>query len=120
MNMIPLNPERFMVDDTVIEKDYDYLRRLMPDSSRKLCDLIEDVCDRLEYKGSFLFDECPDKITILNLTDKIHSQMSDIDQTELTPDPSNPLPLKNFIQSLLLNEILYRRCRYYHKMKRFQ
>ena len=118
--MNPLNPERFMVDESIIEKDYDYMRRLMPDNFYKLFDLIEDICDRLEYNGSFLFDECPDKTTIQNLTDKIYSQIEDNDKKTFIPDASNPFLLKNFIQSLLLNEIFLRRCRYYHKMKRFQ
>ena len=109
-----------MVDDALIEKDYEYIHGLMPDSFRRLFDLIEDICDRLEYKGSFLFDECPDKTTILNLTDKIYSQIGERDKNELAPDSSTPVPLKNFIQSLLLNEILFRRCRFYHKTKRFQ
>ena len=119
MNMNPLNPERFMIDESIIEKDYDYMRRLMPASFYNLFELIEDICDRLEYKDSFLFDEYPDKTIIQNLTDKIYSQLEDTDRKTLISDSSNPLLLKNFIQSFLLNEILLRRCRYYHKMKRF-
>lgn len=109
-----------MVDEAIIEKDYDYIRRSMPDSFYKIFELIEDICDRLEYHGSFLFDECPDKTTILNLTDKIYSHLDDNDKKTIIADSSNPLLLKNFIQSLLLNEILLRRCRYYYKMKCFQ
>lgn len=109
-----------MVDESIIEKDYDYMRRLMPDNFYKLFDLIEDICDRLEYNGSFLFDECPDKTTIQNITDKIYNQLVDNDRNTIFSDSTNMLLLKNIIQSLLLNEILLRRWRYYHRIKRFQ
>lgn len=108
--MNSLNPERFMVDDALIEKDYDYMRRMTPNSARKLAEMIEDSCDRLEYEGSFLYDECPDKTTLLDMTDRIYNNLA-----------SREAPtLKDFIQTMLCDEILYRRCRYYRKKKMFQ
>ena len=100
-----------MIDDTLIEKDYDYMRRMMPDSGRMLFDLMEDLCDRLEYEGSFLYDECPDKATIQNLTDKIFEKISE--------DQTSALSFKDFIQTILCDEIFYRRCRYHRKKKMF-
>ena len=99
-----------MVDDALIEKDYDYMHRMIPETSFRLFDLIEDICDRQEYEGSFLYDECPDKTTILTLTDKIYQDLTSKEA------PS----LKDLIRTMLCDEILYRRCRYYHKMKRFE
>lgn len=115
-----LTPERFIIDDTLIEKDYDYMRRMIPDSSRQIFDFIEDICDRLEYEGSFLYDECPDKTTIHNMTDKIYNQFNRSDGQEMISAASISIPLKDFIQTLLCDEILYRRCRYYRKKKMFE
>ena len=99
-----------MVNDDLIEKDYDYMHLMLPEISQRLLDLIEDICDRQEYEGSFLYDECPDKTTIFNLTDKVYQDLA-----------SKEAPgLKDLIQTMLCDEILYRRCRYYHKMKRFK
>lgn len=105
-----LTPERFMVDDTLAEQDYDRLRSLSPASLRPVYNEIEDVCDRLEYEGSFLYDEAPDKTTLLALTDRIHQNM---EEQESSCE-------KELIQALLLDEILYRRCRYYRKKKMFE
>lgn len=98
-----------MVDDDLIEKDYDYMHQMTPEPARRLFELIEDICDRLEYEGSFLFDEYPDKTTLFDLTDKIHNDLTSLE----TPT------LKDFIQTMLCDEILYRRCRYYRKKKMF-
>lgn len=108
--MNPLSPERFMIDDTLMEKDYDYMHRIMPAAAFPLLELLEDVCDRLEYEGSFLYDECPDKTTLLKLTDHIFEKLS----TGEKPD------FKDFIHALLCDEILYRRLRYYRKKKMFE
>lgn len=105
-----LTPERFMVDDTLMEQDYDRLRALAPLSLRPVYDEIEDVCDRLEYEGSFLYDESPDKTTLLSLADRIHQNL---EKQETSCE-------KDLIQTLLLDEILYRRCRYYRKKKMFE
>ena len=108
--MNPLTPERFMVDDGLIEKDYDYMHLMIPNIAFSIIEHIEELCDRLEYEGSFLYDEYPDKTTLLNLTDKVLDKVS-----------ASELPtLKDLIQTMLCDEFLFRRCRYYHKKKRFQ
>lgn len=105
-----LTPERFMVDDRLMEQDYDRLRTLSPASLQPVYNEIEDVCDRLEYEGSFLYDESPDKTTLLSLTDRIHQHL---EAAETSCE-------KELIQALLLDEVLYRRCRYYRKKKMFE
>lgn len=105
-----LNPERFMVDDERMEQDYERIRGMAPASARTIGEQIEDICDRMEYEGSFLFDESPDQETLYSFTDKIYENLQDME------NPS----LKDYIQALLLDEILYRRCRYYRKKKMFE
>ena len=105
-----LAPERFMVDESLIDKDYTYMKQMAPMPAKRLADQIEDVCDRLEYEGSFLYDEYPDKTTLLKMTDHIASQVSSMDTIDL----------KDFIQALLCDEILHRRQRYYRQKKMFQ
>ena len=104
-------PEQLLEAEALLEKDYDYMHRLMPLSGNRLFDLLEDICDRLEYDGSFLYDENPDKTTILNLTDKIYENIKD--------QPESSFSLKEFIQTILCDEFLYRRCRYHRKKALF-
>ena len=106
----PLTPEKFMIDESRIDKDYSYLKSICPNSLRTLSDLIEDICDRLEYEGSFLYDETPDKTTMFKLTDEIDARTKDLAAAEK----------KDLIFLLLLDEILFRRLRYYRKKKMFQ
>ena len=109
----PLTPEKFMVDESRIDKDYTYLKSICASSARSLSEMIEDLCDRLEYEGSFLYDETPDKTTIFKLTDEIDSRMN-------TGSDTFQIEKKDLILTLLLDEILFRRLRYYRKQKMFQ
>lgn len=105
-----LAPERFMVDESLIDQDYTYMKQLCPPAAKQLFDRMEDTCDRLEYEGSFLYDECPDKITLEKLADEIARQVPDLETVSG----------RDFIQALLCDEILCRRQRYYRKKKMFQ
>ena len=105
-----LAPERFMVDESLIDNDYTYLKQLCPPPAKRLFDIMEDTCDRLEYEGSFLYDECPDKVTLEKITHQIAAQMPDLETVSG----------KDFIQAMLCDEILCRRQRYYRKQKMFQ
>ena len=128
-----LTPERFMVDESVIDRDYTYMKQISPMPAKRLSRLIEDMCDRLEYEGSFMYDECPDKTTLLKMTDTIAEKMkgnaanamSDnmVDSANFSMGSMHDMDsvsIKDFIQTMLCDEILYRRCRYYRKKKMFE
>lgn len=128
-----LTPERFMVDESVIDRDYTYMKQMSPMPAKRLSRLIEDMCDRLEYEGSFMYDECPDKTTLLKMTDRIAEKMKANAASVMGDDIAGSMnfsmggmhdmdsvSMKDFIQAMLCDEILYRRCRYYRKKKMFE
>ena len=42
-------------------RDYHYLKQLYPAEMRKIQQEIEELCDQMEYDGSPMFDEYPDR-----------------------------------------------------------
>ena len=46
------------------EKDMDRMKELYPRDVSRIMDVIEDECDKMEYEGSLMFDEYPDRLTI--------------------------------------------------------
>lgn len=51
------------------EKDLDRMRELYPNEVKKIQKYVDEECDRMEYEGSLMFDEYPDK-TMLSLVSK--------------------------------------------------
>lgn len=67
---------------------------------------IEEVCDKMEYDGSVMYDEFPDKITIEAMSKDICNRTECRYQEEISNRWKQAL-----IQMLLCNEMSYRRER---------
>ncbi|MBQ4523023.1 MAG: hypothetical protein IJA10_08755 [Lachnospiraceae bacterium] len=109
--------EEFMVgfEEEEIEKDMDYLSRLVPGNLLHLTSLISDECDKMEQEGSMMFDEYLDKEQVLRLSAQIFNRCNEC-AAHLGSNPN----LKDFIQVLLCDEMCKRRMRHHNRMRRFQ
>ena len=82
------------------ERDMERMKELYPKRMKKLLAYVEEECDKMEYEGSMMYDEYPDKCSIGALT----SSMLRVLQNE-EEDP----PTEGMIQVLRCNEIYKRR-----------
>ena len=95
-------------------KDQRRMQELYPALARQIQPLVEEECDRMEYDGSFMFDEYPDRLQIRRLTNRIYDQL---DKRNLRDDmmmqsvDSDHEWLKDLITVMLLGEMYQRRCR---------
>ena len=51
----------FVAQEQRQEDDYQYITRMYSALARQILDLIEDICDQMEYEGSRMFDEYMDR-----------------------------------------------------------
>lgn len=119
------------------ERDLENLKQLYPSVWRVLQGEIMEECDRLEYEGSCMFDEYPDRITIDRIIDRIYSRVRDNEQfrnydTSNSTNANavsanqviyNPCPRCNwaedFVRIMFLNEMHNRRRRYRNRRRWF-
>jgi hypothetical protein len=81
---------------------------------------IEKECDHLEYDGSCMFDEYPDKVTLDQIIDRIYDRVKDFGeepQVEASslyfyPPRRSYNHMRDIVTLLLLGEMLNRRRRY--------
>lgn len=83
-------------------KDYEYLRQFYPKDIGKVQDLVEEECDKLEYDGSVMYDEYPDRIGMLSICSNIKGMM---------PKHEEKSWLEKVIEVLLYQEFRRRRER---------
>ena len=62
----------FVAQEQRQEDDYQYITRMYSALARQILDLIEDICDQMEYEGSRMFDEYMDRTMLLAMVDKIY------------------------------------------------
>lgn len=108
------------------QQDCELLKRMYPVKLRGIMDAIEEECDKLEYEGSMMFDEYPDRFMLSQLCSRICEKVNTAENMEEAyeamqrqPDRQGRSPhgnqddwLSDVVQVLLLDEMHRRRCRY--------
>lgn len=94
-------------------RDQRRFRELYPALAKRIQPLVEEACDRMEYEGSFMFDEYPDELSLRRLSRSIYEKLDkktyqdDLMMQEMTGRNW----LEDFVRIMLLNEMYQRRCR---------
>ncbi len=130
------------------EKDWGYFRQMYPNIALRILREIDEECDKLEYDGSCMFDEYPDKIYLGRIVEQIYEKMQEVieepivytenlksshdykkEEVEIKTSPSsrrgsrNPVRsnnwLRDLIEILLYQELLNRRRRYRSRRRWF-
>jgi hypothetical protein len=115
---IPLLPIYGYDNSADFDRDMENMRRIYPNTLLLIQPHVEEECDKLEYDGSVMFDEYPDKVTIDRIVDRIYEKVKNNDE-EFPVQTENiyqqPRRRNNFFRDIitvtLLNEFLNRRRR---------
>ena len=107
-------------EDTVM-RDLEYLQELYPRQAKKYRKRIEELLERFDSKGSVLYDEYPDRMTLYKMAQDIYAVLEQEEKHEQEETATNPEvrtveaapPLgpesMELIQVLLYGEIFRRR-----------
>ena len=66
---------KFYMREAPAEEEKNLMRTYYPKTAGMIQAMVEDACDRLDYEGSFLYDEYPDKWSIERTCQRIESRM---------------------------------------------
>ena len=61
-------------DDRNARRDYDYRKSIYPDAAKRVLPYIEEECDRMEYDGSMMYDEYPDRLQLRLMCRRIYDK----------------------------------------------
>ncbi|MCH5260202.1 MAG: hypothetical protein J1F18_10625 [Lachnospiraceae bacterium] len=98
-------PLYYQQEDSVT-RDLEYLQQMYPVQAKKYQKIIAESLDLIDYEGSMIYDEYPDKWQIYRLTQMI------VDKIKKTEDELSDTDLEwltEFIQVLLSYEIYKKR-----------
>ena len=93
----------FPRSDEEHERDKRRIRNLYPEAAKRLAPFVEEACDRMEYEGGILYDECPDQLMMRMKCREICMEV----QTEEDAEDV----LMDICQILLYHEMYLRRCK---------
>lgn len=92
------------------ERDMERMKEMYPKRMKKLLAYVEEECDKMEYEGSAMYDEYPDKMLLYRTAADIYDKAAPVQETERR-DKGRDRDLMDVIQALLYDEIFRRRGR---------
>ncbi len=99
-------PLYYQQEDTVT-RDLEYLQQMYPAEAKKYQKVIVETLDHIDYEGSMIYDEYPDKWQIYRLTQIIVDKIKESEKEEA--QDKNWEWITEFIQVLLAYEIYRKR-----------
>ena len=66
-------------DDAEDERDLAYMREMHPEQVRTIMRHVEELCDRMDYEGSMMYDEYPDRLMLRNMCNEIYEKVKYMD-----------------------------------------
>ena len=128
-------PDLYM-SEMETERDLQYLQQMYPADAKKMQKKVEEELDKLEYEGSMMYDEYPDRATLLLICDRIENALAredaerqareeadmetdeDMNAMDMRrrgrgdrDDPRFDRGRRNLLEVLLFNEMHKRRCK---------
>ena len=97
-----------------LEEEDAYLKYLYPKITRQISEFVETVCDRMEYEGSLMFDQYPDRTALQLMAAGIEKEFRE--KYPATYPADNKL-LRDMIEVVLFHEIMHRRHRYRNRRR---
>ncbi len=115
----------YYTEDEENERDMERLKEMYPQIAKQIAAYVEEECDKMEYEGSMMFDESPDRLMMRRIAKKIYDKMQEEDQAEpesqdenfaaiqemKRKDPPGRNWLGDLIEVMLCQEVYRRRCR---------
>lgn len=63
-------PMHYQREDTVM-RDLEYLQQMYPSEAKRYQKRISTIIDKMDYEGSVIYDEYPDRFTLYRMADNI-------------------------------------------------
>lgn len=96
------------------EEEFNLMKSYYPQTVQHIQERVEEECDLLDYEGSRLYDEYPDKYMLYHLSSRIKESI----QPEISSQSVRESFLDELVQVMLYQEISRRRCRR-HRCRRY-
>ena len=106
-------PMYYQEEDSII-RDLEYLQQMYPTEAKKYQKIIASILDKLDYEGSMIYDEYPDRFSMERqsrmICDRLKSKYRDDDKCKFR-DMLSWEGFQDIVRLLMYDEILKRRHR---------
>ena len=105
-------PMYYQEEDTVT-RDLEYLQQMYPSEAKRYQKIIAEILNQIDYEGSCIYDEYPDKWQLYRLTQTVMDKIKRMEHMEKeeqgSADEKSWDGIEEFVQVLLYYEIYKKR-----------
>ena len=105
-------PMYYQEEDTVT-RDLEYLQQMYPSEAKRYQKIIAEILNQIDYEGSCIYDEYPDKWQLYRLTQTVMDKIKRMEHTDAeiqgSTDEKSWDGVEEFVQVLLYYEIYKKR-----------
>lgn len=116
------------------KQDVAYMKSIYPMTAKKILPYVEEECDRMEYEGSMIFDEYPDRLLLHLMAGRIYDRIKEEEKKAITKEMEKEEIAKqewksrkkgreesvmDLVELLLYQELVQRRCQHRRKFRRY-
>ncbi|MBQ7781503.1 MAG: hypothetical protein IJ405_05695 [Lachnospiraceae bacterium] len=102
----------FMKEEDSVLRDLEYLQQMYPEQAKMLQVRVAGILDKMDYEGSLLYDEYPDKWQLYRLGDSVVEILKREDMEKEESERTSPEKwewIRDMVQLVLYYEIYKRR-----------
>ncbi len=97
-------------EEKMCKRDREYMKSIYPEIAKLLLPYVERECDRLEYDGSLIYDEYPDKLLLRLMCSRVYKNAEEALQGHrLYMEYGDKSWIKEMIEILVYQELCKRR-----------
>lgn len=102
----------FYQEEDSVQRDLEYLQQMYPAEAKRYQRKVASILDKIDYEGSMIYDEYPDRMRLYQLAEDILNQIRREEMMETGETEENPEKwsrVGDMVQILLFYEIYRRR-----------
>ncbi|MCH5275741.1 MAG: hypothetical protein J1E65_07860 [Lachnospiraceae bacterium] len=112
----------FMQEEDSVLRDLEYLQQLYPAQAKQLQVKVSSILDKMDYEGSLIYDEYPDKWQLYRLKDSVITILKQEEEEKEDAEQGPPEKwewMGDMVQLLIYYEIYRRRHGGRHRFIKF-
>ncbi len=107
-------------EERMSRRDREYMQGIYPEIAKMLLPYIERECDRIQYEGSLIYDEYPDKLLLRLMCSRIYKNAEDeLYKQGIILEPDRKLWIRDLLEVLVYQALCERRAFFREKKRKW-
>lgn len=107
-------------EERMCKRDREYMQGIYPEIAKILLPYIERECDRIQYEGSLIYDEYPDKLLLRLMCSRVYKNAeSELYKQGIILEPEKKQWIRDLLEVLVYQALCEKRAAWREKKRKW-